>query len=40
MPVNSFDSYPLTWKPDKQNVTHPYYQWLARDLEIHQTGTP
>ena len=33
MPVNSFDSYPLTWKPDKQNVTHPYYQWLARDLE-------
>lgn len=33
MPVNSFDSYPLTWKPKKETLTPPYYKALARDLE-------
>lgn len=33
MPVNSFDSYPLTWKPEKKTLTPPYYKALARDLE-------
>lgn len=33
MPVNSFDSYPLTWNPDKASLTPPYYKALAEDLE-------
>ena len=33
MPVNSFDSYPLTWKPDKAKLTQPYYKALAENLE-------
>lgn len=33
MPVNSFDSYPLTWKPRKEALSQPYYRALARDLE-------
>lgn len=33
MPVNSFDSYPLTWKPQKEALTPPYYRALAQDLE-------
>lgn len=33
MPVNSFDSYPMTWKPDKASLTPPYYKALAEDLE-------
>lgn len=33
MPVNSFDSYPLTWKPEKEKLRPPYYRALAEDLE-------
>ena len=33
MPVNSFDDYPLSWKPDKAALTKPYYLSLAADLE-------
>lgn len=33
MPVNSFDSYPLTWKPDKASLETPYCRSLAADLE-------
>lgn len=33
MPVNSFDNYPLTWKPDKDKLKSPYYKYLANDLE-------
>ena len=29
MPVNSFDSYPLTWKPEKEKLKPPYYKSLA-----------
>lgn len=33
MPINSFDNYPLTWKPEKHSLKPPYYQALAADLE-------
>lgn len=33
MPVNSFDNYPLTWKPDKDKLRSPYYKYLSDDLE-------
>lgn len=33
MPVNSFDNYPLSWKPDRSKLTRPYYRSLAEDLE-------
>ncbi|MBP3654813.1 MAG: PLP-dependent aminotransferase family protein [Oscillospiraceae bacterium] len=33
MPVNAFDQYPLTWKPDKSKLQPPYYRALAEDLE-------
>lgn len=32
MPINSFDSYPLTWKPDRAALMPPYYKALAEDL--------
>lgn len=33
MSINSFDNYPLTWKPEKDALSHPYYKSLAADLE-------
>lgn len=33
MSVNSFDTYPLTWKPEKDKLSTPYYKSLANDLE-------
>ncbi|MCI9073443.1 MAG: PLP-dependent aminotransferase family protein [Lachnospiraceae bacterium] len=33
MPVNSFDDYYMSWKPDKSCLEKPYYQSLARQLE-------
>lgn len=33
MPINSFDNYPLTWKPEKSSLKSPYYKALAADLE-------
>lgn len=33
MPVNSFENYPMSWKPDKTKLSHPLYQSLANLLE-------
>lgn len=33
MPVNSFDNYPMSWKPDIKNVSGPLYKTLAKMLE-------
>ena len=29
MPVNSFDDYPMSWKPEKEQLTSPKYRALA-----------
>ncbi len=33
MPINSFDDYPMNWKPDKERLQYPYYRSLAEQLE-------
>ncbi|MFJ5748303.1 PLP-dependent aminotransferase family protein [Peribacillus frigoritolerans] len=33
MPVNSFDNYPMSWKPDKNALKRPFYKSLASLLE-------
>ncbi|MGG1679467.1 PLP-dependent aminotransferase family protein [Neobacillus sp. NRS-1170] len=33
MPVNSFENYPMSWKPDKKALKRPYYKSLASLLE-------
>lgn len=33
MPVNSFDHYPMSWKPDKGRLSSPLYLSLAKHLE-------
>jgi hypothetical protein len=33
MPVNSFDDYPLTWKPERTLLKSPIYLSLAALLE-------
>lgn len=33
MPVNSFDGYPLSWKPDLSKTMGPKYTALAELLE-------
>ncbi|PEJ59079.1 GntR family transcriptional regulator [Bacillus sp. AFS002410] len=33
MPVNSFENYPMSWKPDKQSLKRPYYHSIALLLE-------
>lgn len=33
MPVNSFDNYPMSWKPDKRNLSSPLYLSIASLLE-------
>lgn len=33
MSINSFDNYPMTWKPEKNALSPPYYKSLAADLE-------
>lgn len=33
MPVNSFDDYPMSWKPRREQLTQPYYLSLASLLE-------
>ncbi|WP_339278004.1 PLP-dependent aminotransferase family protein [Paenibacillus sp. FSL W8-0426] len=33
MPFNSFDEYPMSWKPDKNKLSRPLYQSLAKMLE-------
>ncbi|MCY8859109.1 PLP-dependent aminotransferase family protein [Bacillus atrophaeus] len=33
MPVNSFEHYPMTWKPDRTQLAPPIYQSIATQLE-------
>ncbi|PNV60255.1 PLP-dependent aminotransferase family protein [Clostridium sp. chh4-2] len=33
MPVNSFEDYPMSWKPDRNRLTHPLYYCLADLME-------
>ena len=33
MPVNSFENYPMSWKPQRNCLTKPYYKALADLLE-------
>ena len=33
MPVNSFEDYPMSWKPTLKHQTKPLYLALARQLE-------
>ncbi|MFD4706486.1 PLP-dependent aminotransferase family protein [Gottfriedia sp. NPDC058432] len=33
MPVNSFDNYPMSWKPDKMTLKRPFYNSIALQLE-------
>ena len=40
MAVNSFLTYPLSWKPDRETLTRPIYLSLARQLkEAIASGT-
>lgn len=34
MPINSFDNYPMNWKPKKELLQYPYYRSLADQLEL------
>lgn len=38
MPVNSFENYPMSWKPKRAELTKPYYLSLAGMLEQEITG--
>ncbi|MFP3124870.1 PLP-dependent aminotransferase family protein [Ectobacillus funiculus] len=33
MPVNSFDNYPMSWKPDRKALKRPFYESIASLLE-------
>ena len=33
MPINSFDNYPMSWKPDVSGISGPKYIALAKLLE-------
>ncbi|MEI1420233.1 PLP-dependent aminotransferase family protein [Bacillus cabrialesii] len=33
MPVNSFDNYPMSWKPEKKALKRPFYESIAALLE-------
>ena len=33
MPINSFENYPMSWKPVLENGTQPLYRYLAAELE-------
>lgn len=33
MSINSFLNYPMSWKPDRRNLTRPIYKSLASELE-------
>ncbi|MGG3181399.1 PLP-dependent aminotransferase family protein [Priestia megaterium] len=33
MPVNSFDNYPMSWKPEKKELKRPFYESIAALLE-------
>ncbi|MFC4101360.1 aminotransferase-like domain-containing protein [Paenibacillus xanthanilyticus] len=38
MPINSFENYPMSWRPDKNELTRPLYQSLAMRLEQDIAG--
>ncbi|MEH7452322.1 PLP-dependent aminotransferase family protein [Gottfriedia acidiceleris] len=38
MPVNSFENYPMSWKPDKKTLKRPFYNSIAIQLEIDITN--
>ncbi|MCF6411413.1 PLP-dependent aminotransferase family protein [Pseudalkalibacillus salsuginis] len=33
MPVNSFENYPMSWRPEKKNLKRPYYESIASLME-------
>jgi len=33
MPVNSFENYPMSWKPDRSTLKRPFYLSIAQALE-------
>lgn len=33
MPVNSFENYPMSWKPDRSSLKRPFYLSIAEALE-------
>ena len=33
MPVNSFENYPMSWKPNRGKLERPYYLAIANMLE-------
>ena len=33
MPVNSFEDYPMSWRPQKSRLEKPYYISIAASLE-------
>lgn len=33
VPINSFEEYPMTWKPTLNREDRPIYQALAKQLE-------
>ena len=33
MPINSYEDYPITWRPDKTKLTRPIYKSLIQQLE-------
>jgi len=33
MPYNSFENYPMSWKPNREKLTYPFYASLAANLE-------
>lgn len=33
MPVNSFENYPMSWRPDREKLTSPIYYCLADMME-------
>lgn len=33
MPINSYEDYPITWRPDKTQLTRPIYKSLIQQLE-------
>lgn len=33
MPINSYEDYALSWRPDKTQLTRPFYRSLIKRLE-------
>ena len=39
MSINSFENYPMSWKPDLSKTTGPKYLALAQLLEVEIPGS-